>query len=466
MNYQQAVEWLEALADPERHALGRNFARRVNLDTTLTLMDKLGNPDRGLPVAHIAGTKGKGTVAAMMESVARAAGHRTGLFTSPHLVSWRERIRVGGQQISEERVAELAGRVRPVAEAPPFFPLRGKKGGDLPAPDRLLAPTFFEACNAMALLAFAEDAVELAVIETGLGGRLDATNVLTPIVSVITTLGLDHTAVLGDTHAQVAREKAGIIKEGVPVVSAPQRPEAAEVVEEVARERSAPLHLAAPFEASARIEPLRPEEVAAGEAPRPAQPARGTFAGETVEVSLPLLGEHQLINAGVAARACELLAERALSIPAQAFVRGLETVRWPARVEVIEAHPWLILDCAHNRESMRALVRALQRHLEFERLVVVLGLSQDKPAEAIARELAGTSHVILTRADIARAMSTEQLRVRTEAYWKSFEVIPRPAEALARAREIAEERDAICVTGSLFLVGELMQEMAEDRARR
>jgi len=448
VNYQQAVEWLEKLADPERYGFGAEFARRVNLETTRALMAKLGDPERRLRAVHIAGTKGKGTVAAMIESVARAAGHSTGLFTSPHLISWRERIRLDGQQISEERVAELATRVRPPTEA-------------LESPERSVSPTFFEVCTAMAFLAFAEDGVDVSIVETGLGGRLDATNVLTPTVSVITTLGIDHSAILGDTLSQVAGEKAGIIKPGVAVVSAPQEPEAAEVVERTAASRSAPLHVAAPFEAAGEVTPLRPEDVAPGEAPRLTQPARGSFTGETVEVALPLLGQHQLVNASVAVRACELLAEAGVGISAQAVAGGLAGVSWRSRVELFEARPWLVLDCAHNRESARALMQALPRHLEFERLVVVLGLSHDKDAEAIAEELAAADHVILTRVDTPRAMATDELRERTERYWRSSEVMGTPRRALARAREIAAERDLICVTGSVYLAGAVMQEMGK-----
>ncbi len=448
MNYQQAVEWLEKLANPERYGFGADFARRVNLETTRALMADLGNPEQRLRAVHIAGTKGKGTVAAMIESVARAAGHSTGLFTSPHLISWRERIRLDGEQISEERVAALATRVRPPTEA-------------LESPQRSVSPTFFEVCTAMAFLAFAEDGADVSIIEAGLGGRLDATNVLTPTVSVITTLGIDHSAILGDTLSQVAGEKAGIIKPGVPVVSAAQEPEGAAVIEETAASRSASLHVAAPFEAAGKITPVRPEDVPPGEAPRLTQPARGSFAGETIEVALPLLGEHQLINAGVATTACELLAAAGVSITAQAVVRGLESVSWRARVELVEARPWLVLDCAHNRESARALMQALRRHLEFERLIVVLGLSHDKEAEAIAEELAEAEHVIVTRVDTPRAMPTDELRERTEGYWRSLEVVATPPQALAHAREMAGERDLICVTGSVYLAGELMQQMGK-----
>ena len=442
MNYQQAAQWLTNLTDPERSGLDRRFRRRQSLDPTCALMEGLGNPHRASVSVHVAGTKGKGSVAAMIESAARAQGLTTGLFTSPHLVSWRERVKLDGQPIAEQDLARIATQVRPVAEA-----VEGPGGR---------GATFFEVYFAIAMMAFAQRGVDLAVIETGLGGRLDATNVIEPRVSVITTLSLDHTQILGDTIEQIAFEKAGIIKPGVPVVSAPQPDAAMGVIGQTAAERGAPLRVAEPFRQAGEIEPLRPEDYRPGERPRVRQPIAGSYLGERVQADLPLLGEHQGLNAGVAACGCEELSAAGLPIGPDALGRGLGTVHWPARVEVIKARPWLVLDCAHNPDSAAALMRALRRHLLFDRLVLVLGLSKEKDAEGIAAELASADRVILTRADMPRAMAIEALEERTRGLWRSYQVCSSSVDALAEARAMAGERDCICVTGSFFVVGEIM----------
>ncbi|MGC9318178.1 MAG: bifunctional folylpolyglutamate synthase/dihydrofolate synthase [Armatimonadota bacterium] len=442
MTYRQAAEWLEALADPERTGLDRQFARRMNLDATRRLMQLLGEPHKRLSAVHIAGTKGKGSVAAMVEAAARAAGHRTGMFTSPHLVSWRERVRIDGQPITEDEVAHLATVVRPAVEQVEQEGLRG--------------PSFFEACTAMALLRFAEEDLDLCVVEVGLGGRLDATNVITPLISVITTIGIDHAHVLGSTLTQIAQQKAGIIKPGIPVVSAPQRSDVEVVLEHVAAERSSPLAFVKPFDVG-EVAPLRPEDATPGHPPVLREPLAGSYAGARVGLRLPLAGEHQAINVGVAAASCEGLGRAGLPVSQQAFVDGLEAVRWPARVQVVGVRPWVVIDCAHNGQSVRALMRAMRRHLVFRRLIVVLGLSDDKPAEVVAGELSSADHAVLTHASLPRAMPAEELAERTGAIWRSHEVVAVPVRALARAREAAEERDAICVTGSFFVLAELMQ---------
>ncbi len=441
MTYPQAAEWLEALANPERSGLGPRFARRMNLEATLRMMALLGDPHEKLRAVHVAGTKGKGSVSAMIESATRAAGHSTGLFTSPHLVSWRERVRLDGAPVSEDTIARLASTVRPVVEQVEAEGLR--------------RPSFFEACAAIAFMTFAEAAPDLCVIEVGLGGRLDATNVITPLLSVITTLGIDHARVLGDSLELIAAEKAGIIKPGVPVVVAPQPEGPAAVVAEIAAERRAPLCTAPSFSVGT-VTPLDPDDLEADEPPVICEPLRGSYAGTEVQIDLPLPGEHQAINAGVAATACAALEEHGIEIDALGFAHGLETVRWPARVEIVETRPWVVADCAHNGQSARALMVAMRRHLVFERLIVVLGVSRDKAAGDIARALADADHAILTRASLPRALSTERLAERTAESWRSFETIEDPVAALGRAREMAGPRDAICVTGSLFVISDLV----------
>jgi dihydrofolate synthase/folylpolyglutamate synthase len=308
----------------------------------------------------------------------------------------------------------------------------------------------------MGLLAFAREGLDVCVLEAGLGGRLDATNVVTPAVAAITTLGLDHTAILGDTLAEIAGEKAGIIKPGVPVVVAP----APESIERLLRNRAgqagAQISVARPFRLL-DTPPLSPDDVREGPPPSLAERMRGVYSGDTFEADVALVGKHQAINASVAALVCEVLDGSGLPVPSNALIEGLGAVRWPARVELVGTRPWEVIDCAHNRESARALLQALQRHLCYERLVLVLGSSEDKPVEEMARELASADHVVLTEASLPRALPAAELVQRTEKTWPSAEVLIPPAEALRRARELAGPRDLLCITGSFYLVGELIE---------
>lgn len=443
MNYRQTTEWLERLTNPERTGLGRRFAKRMNLDATRRLMELLGNPHERIRAVHIAGTKGKGSVAAMIDSALRAGGYRTGLFTSPHLVSWRERIRIDGRCISEEPVAELADEVRPAVEQVESEGLRG--------------PSFFEALTAMAMLLFARENPDLCVLEVGLGGRLDATNVVTPELSVITTLGLDHTKVLGNTLPQIATQKAGIIKPGVPVVLAPQPESIERQMRRTAEAVQAPISFATPFRLLER-EPLCPEDVEPDELPVLGERVAGEFRGHSVEAHLTLAGRHQAVNVGVAARACEELCSGTRQLSPERFREGLETVYWPARVQLVSVHPWEVIDCAHNQPSARALMAALRRHLRYERMILVLGVSKGKDAEEMARELSSTHHTILTEASLSRALPVEHLEEQTAATWDSHETIISPSEALTRARELAGPRDLICVTGSFFIIDDMIRD--------
>lgn len=442
MDYAQASEWLEKLTNPERTGLNRRFARRMNLDATRRLMELLDKPHERVNAVHIAGTKGKGSVAAMMESACRVGGHRTGLFTSPHLISWRERIRLDGRCISESQIADLATEVRPAVEQVEQEGLRG--------------PSFFEALTAMAMLAFSREDLDICILETGLGGRLDATNVVTPAVSVITTLGLDHTSVLGNTLPQIAKQKAGIIKPQVPVVVAPQPESVERLMRRTAGGMGAPIQFATGFRLC-ESRPLSPDDVQPGTLPVLGERVRGEFRGEPVEAHLPLAGRHQAVNAGVASLACEALNDAGIGLSHAAFREGLEAVYWPARVELVGTRPWEVIDCAHNQASARALMTALRRHLEYDRLILVLGASKDKPVEEMAQEFASADHVILTEAALLRAMPVERLEERTASAWRSHEAIISATEAVDRAREMTGPRDLVCITGSVFLVGDLIE---------
>ncbi|MEI6501154.1 MAG: folylpolyglutamate synthase/dihydrofolate synthase family protein [Armatimonadota bacterium] len=430
MTYPEAVSYLEALVDFERLGFRRHFADTVNLDSISALLEALGNPQHGLPCVHIAGTKGKGSVAGMIESVLRAAGHHTGLFTSPHLVSFRERIRLGGEMVTEAQIAWAVEQVRG-----PIEQLRETKG--------LNPSTFFEAYTAMSYLLFRETGVQIAVMETGLGGRLDSTNTCEPVVCAITTLGLDHTEVLGDTLQQIAREKAGILKPGVPAVSAPQARAAEAVLREVAETVGVPLRSAPPTH---RGDSAREVVV--------------TLASGPLALELPLAGEHQVTNLSVAMGLVELLRGQGYAISDAAIVRGVGAVCLAGRLQVVSEKPWVVLDVAHNEPAAKALAATLPCMLNYDRVIAVLGLSAEKNAVAFCRELAPLVDLaILTRAQIERALPTEDLVRASEGMWKASMVAANVAEALEIARREAGEDDCILVTGSFYVVGEAMQLM-------
>lgn len=430
MTYPEAVSYLESLVDFERLGFRRHFADTVSLDSIRALLEALGNPQHGLPCVHIAGTKGKGSVATMVEAVLRAAGYRTGLFTSPHLVSFRERIRFAGEMVSEAQIAWAVEQARGPIE-------RLREEG------KLNPSTFFEAYTAMAYLLFRETGVQVAVMETGLGGRLDSTNTCEPVACAITTLGLDHTEILGDTIEQIAREKAGILKAGVPAVSAPQARAAEAVLREVAQKVGAPL----------RTAPLV----------QPADTLRQftvTLASGPLTLELPLAGEHQMTNLSVALGVVELLREQGYAIPDAAIVQGVGSVCLAGRLQVASEKPWVVLDVAHNEPAAKALAAALPCMLNYGRLIAVLGLSAEKDAVAFCRELAALVDLaILTRAQIERALPTEDLVRASEGMWKASVVAANVAEALEIARREAGEDDCILVTGSFYVVGEAMQLM-------
>lgn len=455
MNYTQAVEYLEALTDFERLGFRRHFADTVSLDSARRFAELLDNPHLQVPAVHIAGTKGKGSTAAMVERVLREAGYRTGLFSSPHLVSFRERVRVNGEPVSEESMARLVSQVQPVLE-------------QVRVTDGFSPCTFFEAYFGIAALHFLAEEVDVAVYEVGLGGRLDATNLLNPLVSAITTIGFDHTAILGNTLDAIAREKAGIAKPGVPlVVARGQQGEAFSAISQVAESVGAPLvqgpitnRLEPPQRAarsgpSGLTLPLDQFEVlwpsASGHESRLAGPVTQW------QVRSSLLGAHQATNLGVALGILDEMALRGYTVRWEHVARGLCQVRWPGRFDIRQAHPYLVFDCAHNPDSARALARALPEYLDLGRLVLVIGMSEDKDIAGFADRLAGLgAQVLLTRANLDRALDVDLLRERGGPAWSEAEVVPGVAEACRRAFEIAGSEGTVCVTGSFYVVGEAM----------
>jgi dihydrofolate synthase/folylpolyglutamate synthase len=437
MTYDEAVAYLEALIDHERRGFAGPMSAWAGLDTIHAILALLGDPHLGLRCVHIAGSKGKGSVAAMTEAILRAAGYRTGLFTSPHLLSPRERIRIAGVPISEETLLRLVEAVRPAFE-------------EVRDGSHLAPPSFFEAYAAMAFLAFAAARVDVAVLETGLGGRLDATNVVTPEVCAITTICLEHMDILGDTLASIAAEKAGIVKPGVAVVVAPQEPEAFEVIAGAAAQAHAPL-VAPPAAHLLDAPVLGPDDD-----PRPQRLAVGERTYD-----LALLGDHQVGNAAVAVALAEALSERSFTLPDAALATGLREVQWPGRLQCVGKHPRLLLDCAHAPAAARTLVAALSRHFRYGRLWLVLGMADDKDVEGFAAEMAVLKPVTLcTHAPSPRALAPEELARRIAAHLASPTITATIAGALEEALRQASPDDLICVTGSIYVVGEAMRHLS------
>jgi len=445
MDYREALHFLLSLSDWERlpapggaggalAVVQTREAARFNLERVRSLLARLDNPHLGRGTIHIAGSKGKGSVAAMIASVLRAAGVRSGLYTSPHLHRMTERIAVDDEAISPDDFGRLTEPVRDAVQAENADGAHGQV-------------TTFEALTALAFLYFREQAVPWQVLEVGLGGRLDATNVVDEkAVCVITPISLEHTAVLGDTLGQIAAEKAAIITPGATVVMGLQRESAAEVIRRTCAERGAPLLEVAQACALTRLG-----------FSSDGQDFRLRTPGGTHSLRLPLLGRHQLENAATAVLALECLADHSLAIPEPALRRGLGEVRWPARLEIIRRRPLVVLDGAHNVDSVRRLCQALEEHLSYSRAIVVAGFSADKDIGAIAAELERLprlAQVIATRSPHPRAapaavVAAAFLGREIETTWR--EDVP---AALEVALSQAAPEDMVCVVGSLFVAAE------------
>lgn len=397
-------------------------------------MLELGNPHLVARSVHIAGTKGKGSTAAMISSALAASGYKTGLYTSPHLIDLRERIRVNGTLISEDELIELVRRLKPQIEAVNERATFGKL-------------TTFEVLTALAFAYFQQKGVDFQVLEVGLGGRLDATNIVSPEVCVITHIGYDHTEVLGNTLAAIASEKAGIVKPGCVVVSSPQVEEAGRVIEAVCRERGVSL---------IRVGRDITCEGTSFDLDRQGMVVKGRL-GE-YNLSIPLLGGFQLENAAAAVAALEVLAEKGFSISADSIAEGLARVSWPGRLQVLRRHPLLVVDGAHNPDSAWTLAQSLKQYFKFDRATLVIGTSLDKDIDGVVSELFPIfDRVIVTRSRHPRSMETALLRDEFARHGVEAEITGDVASALLRAVDLIGEHDLICVSGSLFVVAEAIE---------
>ena len=436
MNYKAALAYIDTFINSERSPDFSRQARFYNLERISHLLTQLGNPHRQLKVVHVAGSKGKGSTAALIASILTHAGYKTGLFTQPHLISPRERCRINSRLISEEEFARSVDRLKPSIEAM----------GELKSVGRV---SFFEIYTALAFSYFADNAVDFAVIEVGLGGRLDATNVVDPLVSVITPISLEHTAILGDTHEAIAKEKAEIIKPNRPVVLAPQIPEAQAVFEDVAADRDAPI------DAVGRDIHLKRKD--------------WNISGQTFDLTtqsafypdlfLPLLGEHQAFNAVTAVASIERIRKEGYTVPRTSIYDGLREVRWPGRMQVVGRSPVILLDGAHSPTSAEALCKAIREIFRYRRLILVVGLMRDKDLQAIGQVLCPfAAEIITTQAfDNPRVIPAEEIAQAWLETGANFHVCPSVREAIPLAQSIATPSDLICIAGSIYIVGEAMK---------
>ena len=390
------------------------------------LLDLLGNPQNEYKTILIGGTNGKGSTAAILSSILTKEGIHVGLYTSPHLSDFRERMRVNGTMIREETLYSLIGEVR------------GRLEEDV---------TYFEFATALAFLYFKRCEVDVAILEVGMGGRLDATNLVLPELSIITNISLEHQAYLGGDLRSIAREKGGIIKEGGVCITAATNRRVIDTLEEMCDQRRAVLY---------RM----------GRDMRVRRSAKGTFSyyGITKHyrgLALSLTGRHQMINAGLALAAVDLLTEKGLGIDDTSVIEGLRGARWEGRLELVARDPQIVLDGAHNPAGISTLCKALLTDFSYRRLIVVFGVLRDKDYAGMLKRLLPVADIlILTRPKEERGASAEDLVAVTGPSIDRVEIVENAQEALARARFLADEEDLICITGSLYLVGEIKREAA------
>ncbi len=433
MTYQDALAYIDGLLTRERPrpVQGPDASK---LRRAEEMLRRLGDPHRAMPTVLMAGTKGKGSTAAMLASVMQRAGSRVGLYTKPHLVDYRERIRVDGTLIGPGELAALVEASRPHVEAMAGHPLG--------------LPTYFELSVVLAFLYFVRTRVDLAIVEVGLGGRLDATNAADPAVSVITPVSYDHMDVLGDTLDSIAREKAGIIRENGTVVSAPQSPEALAAIIDICARHGARLRLVD------EVMHWQPQESTLHE-------QIFTLAGPRCDygrLRLPLIGAHQLANAATAVAAAEALADRGFGFTVDAVRDGLAAVRWPAREEVLREHPCVMVDVAHNPASLSALRQTLETMFPNRRLILVFGMVATHDHRACTSLIAPLADVVIvTTPQHMKPLPARVLAEEVARYAARVEVIEDRLAAVERALALADAEDVVVVTGSFFLVGDVRE---------
>jgi len=435
MTYREALKYLDSFVNFEKSD-GYNYKISFKLDRMKRLAALCGDPQRSVRSIHIAGSKGKGSTASYVQSILSAAGFKTGLYTSPHLVSFRERIRIGTELISEEDLSRILAKIKETIASE----MKDEE------------PTFFEVYTAIAYLYFKEKNVDFAVYEVGLGGRLDATNIIEPIACAITPISYEHTDKLGDTLGEIAAQKCGIIKTGSICVSAPQEEEALKIIEKVCEEKGVRLFVVGKDILFNEVRSDDREEVfnVVG------------LSGEYPLLTSSLIGSHQMINASVAVGVVEALKLKGITIPADAVSSGIENTRWEGRLEIINRMPFIVLDGAQNRESAKTLVAAIKKVFKYKRLILVFGASKDKDIRGMLEEMMPMcDSIILTKSKMLnRALEPAKIEAQIlnmKHSIKDMVLTGSTEEALGRALSMARPEDLVLITGSLFIVGEVKE---------
>lgn len=433
--YDRAMSYLFSVTDYERQQKLRYNVTTFDLDRMNNLLKGLGNPHKKTKMVHIAGTKGKGSTATMLAKMIQANGYKVGLYTSPHVSSLHERITVDSEMISRKEMLSLINRLHPVME-------KMSKQDD--------GPTFFEIMTAIAFLHFLESDVDISVIETGLGGRLDSTNVVDPELVGITHISIDHQNLLGNTLDSIANEKAGVIKKGIPVVTVPQELSAMRILKKHATAQKAPLSVTGKdIDFSYRFESSR-------EHGPHTRICLTTPSSRFEHLRVPLPGEHQAINCGLALAMLDKLKNQGYNIDDNKAVDGLNEVKLLGRMEMVSEDPRILVDAAHNAASIRALVQAIGQHVPYDSMIIIFGCNNDKDVRGMLKELQfGADKVIFTRSNSPKAVFPADLaEMYAEICGKMCQTTLSLKEAIRVARSAVSREDLICVTGSFYLVGQ------------
>ncbi|MHC1720615.1 MAG: folylpolyglutamate synthase/dihydrofolate synthase family protein [Clostridiaceae bacterium] len=421
MDYKAAMAYIENTA---------KFGSNLGLERTIKILELLGDPQKKIKCVHVAGTNGKGSTAAMITRILIEAGYRTGMYTSPFLEEFEERMQINGENIEKNRLAGIVTEVYQAVEKVISL------GYD--------HPTEFEIITCAMFLYFCEEKVDYAVVEVGLGGRLDSTNVIVPILSIITSISLDHTKILGETLKEIAGEKAGIIKKGVPVVSYPQEPEAEDVI-------------------ALKCESLGSELInVKGDsaeflgADKFAQRIKIVTGKNTYEATLSLLGMHQIMNCAVAVAAAEKLKELGLSISSEHIINALKNVKWIGRLEVLRENPLTVIDGAHNISGIRLLSESLKVYFKYNQLILIIGILKDKQVEEMIDVIAPMAHrIIAVTPNSSRAEDSHELNFIIKKYNKNSEACEDYSEAYRKALDYYQNGDMVLACGSLYMIGDM-----------
>lgn len=429
MNYQEAINYIENTAQ---------FGMKLGLERTEKILELLGDPHKKVKMIHIAGTNGKGSTTAMVSRVLMEAGYKVGTYISPYIEEFEERIQINNENIPKEDLVHIITEVSK-------------------AIDEVIAlgyqnPTQFEIITCAAFLYYHIKKVDYAVIEVGLGGRLDSTNVITPILSIITSISLDHVAILGDTLDKIAFEKAGIIKEGIPTVLFPQQPEAEIVIEKVATEKKS-LLIKVDSDKARFIDSY---EVEVNGEKKVVQKVEIKTLRENYSLELALLGKHQILNATVAVYACEKLIDLGAKISKENIANGMKTVKWPGRLEIMKTDPRVVIDGAHNIDGISKLTESIDMYFKYDNLILILGILADKQVrEMIETIVPKASRVIAVTPNSERAELAEDLKAEIENLGVACEAVEDYREAYEKALSYCTEKDLLLISGSLYMIGDM-----------